>query len=235
MVIVKNTYRDNVVYGIDPHDRSRRLIIAENNVFDTHQKHGIIISREVNDSFIFNNRCYRNKLSGIVLDRQSERNIIAGNWTAENGGDGITLYESPNNLLWANIAMANKRYGIRVRNSLDAKLYQNIVLLNQMYGIYGHIKDLSHTERNFILDPYASEVSMTVVGGSLIDNDRGPLSVDQPVSLQMYNIDFITPLLKNGVQLTGVLNEFHESILNILFKQQKAVIVEQAYAKKTPE
>ena len=45
-VVKGNTYRDNVVYGIDPHDRSHGLIIAENDVFGTQRKHGIIISRE---------------------------------------------------------------------------------------------------------------------------------------------------------------------------------------------
>lgn len=65
------------VYGIDPHDRSHRLIIADNTVHRTRKKHGIIVSREVNDSFIFNNRSYENKLSGIVLDRNSEGNLVA--------------------------------------------------------------------------------------------------------------------------------------------------------------
>ena len=32
LVVKGNTYRDNIVYGIDPHDRSHRLIIADNTV-----------------------------------------------------------------------------------------------------------------------------------------------------------------------------------------------------------
>lgn len=229
VVIIKNTYKNNVVYGIDPHDRSSRLIIAENDAFDTHYKHGIIISREVNDSFIFNNRAYNNKLSGIVIDRNSERNIVASNWVAENGSDGITIYESPNNLLWENVALANKRHGIRLRNSLNIKLYKNVAISNQRYGLYGHIKDLSATARNFKLDPYASAMSMTVVGGGLASNVRGPLSIDRPMALQMYGVDFRTPDNRNGVALTGVLSEFQEPILDILFRQRKAVIVEPVF------
>lgn len=235
VVIAKNTYRNNIVYGIDPHDRSSRLIIAENDAYDTHKKHGIIISREVNDSFIFKNRSYRNKLSGIVIDRNSERNVIASNWVAENGSDGITIYESPNNLLWENVALANKRHGIRLRNSLEIKLYKNVAMSNQRYGLYGHIKDLSGTNRDFKLDPYASAVSMTVFGGGFASNGRGPLSIDRPISLKMFGVDFRTPDNRNGVQLIGVLSEFQEPILDILFKQRKAVIVEPVFANRNPE
>jgi poly(beta-D-mannuronate) C5 epimerase len=99
VVILGNTYRDNIVYGIDPHDRSRRLIIAHNDVFGTHKKHGIILSREVNDSWIIYNRTYNNQLSGIVLDRASVNNLLAYNETYKNRSDGMTLYESGNNLL----------------------------------------------------------------------------------------------------------------------------------------
>jgi len=228
VVIIHNTYQNNVIYGIDPHDYSSGLIIANNDVFDTQQKHGIIVSREVNDSFIFNNRSYNNKLSGIVLDRKSEGNVIASNWVAENGSDGITLYESSNNLLWKNVALANKRHGIRLRNSMNIKLYNNVALSNERYGILGHVKDLSNTARNFKLDSYKSEISMTVVGGSLMSNGRGPLFIDNPLLLQMYDIDFRTPDNSYGVQLTGSLNEFQNPILEILFKQRKAVIVEPA-------
>ena len=101
-MIKGNTYRDNIVYGIDPHDRSHGLIIAENTVFGTKKKHGIIISREVNDSWIINNESYDNKLSGVVIDRNSESNLIAYNRVHGNHADGITLYESGDNLLWGN-------------------------------------------------------------------------------------------------------------------------------------
>ncbi len=106
LVVKGNTYRDNIVYGIDPHDRSHRLIIADNTVHGTRKKHGIIVSREVNDSFIFNNRSYENKLSGIVLDRNSEGNLVAYNEVYRNHSDGITLYESGDNLLWGNQVLA---------------------------------------------------------------------------------------------------------------------------------
>ncbi|MFD2980383.1 NosD domain-containing protein, partial [Klebsiella pneumoniae] len=78
-VVKDSTYRDNIVYGIDPHDRSHRLIIAGNTVYGTKKKHGIIVSREVNDSWIINNKSFDNKLSGVVIDRNSVNNLIAYN------------------------------------------------------------------------------------------------------------------------------------------------------------
>src|SRR3546814_14775655 len=66
VVIRGNDYHDNIKYGIDPHDRSRRLIIAGNKAHDTKEKHGIIVSREVDDSWIINNQAYDNALSGKI-------------------------------------------------------------------------------------------------------------------------------------------------------------------------
>ncbi len=74
----------------------------------TKKKHGIIISREVNDSFIFNNRSYDNNLSGLVIDRNSVNNLIAYNEIYKNHTDGITLYESADNLLWGNKVISNQ-------------------------------------------------------------------------------------------------------------------------------
>ncbi len=51
LAVVGNEFRDSVIYGIDPHDRSRHLNMSLNATYGTHKKHGIIISREVNDSF----------------------------------------------------------------------------------------------------------------------------------------------------------------------------------------
>src|SRR3989449_2404877 len=59
------------------------------------KKHGIIVSREVNDSWIFGNESYDNALSGIVIDRSSLHNVVADNRVYRNRADGITIYESP--------------------------------------------------------------------------------------------------------------------------------------------
>ncbi|MFC4863171.1 mannuronan 5-epimerase AlgG [Pseudomonas sp. MAHUQ-62] len=226
VVIKGNTYRDNLVYGIDPHDRSHRLIIAHNTISGTRKKHGLIVSREVNDSWIFNNQIFDNKISGIVLDRNSTNNVLAYNEVFQNHADGITLYESSNNLLWGNKVVGNDRHGVRLRNSANIRLYENLVLGNGLSGVYGHIKDLTGQHRDLKLDPYETKVSLVVVGGQLAGNGSGPLAVDTPLSLELYRVDMSMPDKASGITFSGILGERQEEILDLLVRQRKAVRID---------
>ena len=234
VVVMNNTYRDNIVYGIDPHDRSQRLIIAHNTVQGTKKKHGIIISRAVNDSWLLWNKVVKSALSGIVIDRNSVRNLIAYNDLIDNAADGVTIYESPNNLLWNNRASSNKRHGIRLRNSVDIRLYGNIAVANQLSGVYGHVKDLSGTDRNLKIDPFVQNISMVVVGGQLIFNGSAPLAIDKPLSLELYGVDLLAPTKRAGIQLTGVLGQYQQEILDILVRRRSAVIIEPVERRDAP-
>lgn len=225
-VVKGSTYRDNIVYGIDPHDRSHGLIIAENTVFGTKKKHGIIVSREVNDSFIINNKSYENHLSGVVLDRNSVNNLIAYNEIYRNHSDGITLYESGDNLIWGNRVFANRRHGIRVRNSTNIKLYENLAMGNGLMGVYGHIKDLKDTDRDIELDPFDAEVSLIMVGGNLASNGSGPLSIDSPLSVELYKVSMLAPTKTSGITFNGILGDRQDEILDLLVRQQKAVLID---------
>jgi poly(beta-D-mannuronate) C5 epimerase len=228
VVLLGNTYKDSVVYGIDPHDRSERLIIARNTVQGTKKKHGIIVSRAVNDSWILWNKVVGNALSGIVLDRNSVRNVVAYNDVFNNGADGITIYESPNNLVWNNRASSNRQHGIRLRNSIDVRLYGNMAVANRLSGVYGHVKDLRGTDRDIKLDPYEPSISLVVVGGQLIFNGSGPLAIDKPLSVELYGVDLLAPTKKAGIQLAGLLGEHQHEILDILVRQRGAVVIEPA-------
>src|SRR5471032_2648988 len=225
-VLKGNTYKDNIVYGIDPHDRSHGLIIADNTVYGTKKKHGIIISREVNDSFIFNNRSFDNKLSGLVIDRNSVNNLIADNEIYRNHTDGITLYESGDNLLWGNKVISNRRHGIRIRNSVNIRLYENTSMANGLTCVYGHIKDLTDTDRDIALDPFDAKVSLIVVGGELAGNGSGPLSIDSPLSVELYRVSMLAPTKSSGISFNGVLGDRQEEILDLLVRQQKAVLID---------
>lgn len=225
VAIVDNVYRNNIVYGIDPHDYSSRLLIANNEVYGTLEKHGIIISREVNNSWIVGNRSYNNGLSGIVLDRQSSNNVVANNVSYDNQGDGIGLYESPDNLLWKNRVMNNLRNGIRVRNSSNVDVYHNVAVLNGTWGIYGQLKDLSGTNRNFKEDFYTYEVSMNVVGGELASNASGPLSTDNPAYISIYDVGMRFPRSNVGIHFEGVLGEYQMQIFDALRNQDRAVFI----------
>ncbi|MGH8441177.1 MAG: mannuronan 5-epimerase AlgG [Pseudomonas sp.] len=225
-VVKDSTYRDNIVYGIDPHDRSHRLIIAGNTVYGTKKKHGIIVSREVNDSWIINNKSYDNKLSGVVIDRNSVNNLIAYNEIYRNHTDGITLYESGDNLIWGNKLINNRRHGIRVRNSVNIRLYENVAMANGLVGVYGHIKDLSDTDRDIALDPFDTKVSLIVVGGELAANGSGPLSIDSPLSVELYRVSLLAPSKASGISFSGVLGERQDEILDLMVRQQKAVLID---------
>lgn len=233
VVIRNNVYHDNIKYGIDPHDRSRRLIIAGNTAYGTKEKHGIIVSREVNDSWIIDNKSYENGLSGIVVDRSSVNNLVAHNQVYRNHSDGITIYESPDTLLWQNVSTGNGRHGIRVRNSTDLRLYDNVAVGNNLSGIYGHIKDLRGTDRNLRLDPFHQRVSMVVVGGQLVSNGSGPVSIDQPLSLELYDVDLRAPRRELGIKFSGVLGAYQDQVLDLLVRQRKPVAIRPADAQRT--
>lgn len=233
VVILGNNYHDNIKYGIDPHDRSLRLIIAHNSASGTKEKHGIIVSREVNDSWIFENKSFENGLSGIVVDRSSVNNVVAHNQVYRNHADGITVYESPNTLLLENLVAANYRHGIRVRNSIDAELRGNVAIANGLSGIYGHIKNLSDTGRNLRLDPFSQRISMTVVGGQLVSNGSGPVTIDQPLSLELYDVDLRKPERELGIKFTGVLGQYQEQVLDILVRRKLPVVIRPASGNAT--
>jgi len=225
LVIVGNNYHDNIVYGIDPHDRSHRLIIARNKASGTKKKHGIIVSREVNDSWIFENHAFENKLSGIVIDRSSVNNVVADNHVYRNHADGITIYESPDTLLWRNVAGANQRHGFRIRNSTDVRLRDNIAVGNGLSGVYGHVKDLRGTDRNLSLDPFSQTVSMIVAGGQLVSNGSAPISIDQPLSLELYDVQLLAPRREFGIKFTGILGRHQDQVLDLLVRQRLPVVI----------
>ncbi len=172
--LIGNEYRDNIIYGIDPHDRSRHLLIALNTAYGSQKKHGIIVSREVDDSFIVGNVSVHNKGSGIMLDRTSIRNIVYANTAVANEGDGLTFYESGCNIAVANDLSRNKRAGVKIRNSTDVGMYDNRLEANGASGADIYISDLRQSPegqtRNFELDPFQALVTAVLSGNSFADN-----------------------------------------------------------------
>lgn len=175
--VIGNEYRDNVIYGIDPHDRSQDLRIAYNTIYGTIKKHGLIISREVDFSYLVGNISFDNAGSGIMLDRDSVANIVYANTAFDNRQDGLTFFESSCNLVMANDFFANARSGIRIRNSWDVALYANRIADNAGSGIDAYIADLAGSAagdtRDFALDPYLPVTSFVAEGNILDANAIG--------------------------------------------------------------
>ncbi|PKH07923.1 NosD domain-containing protein [Moritella sp. Urea-trap-13] len=225
IVIAHNVYRNNIIYGIDPHDITSHLIIANNEVYGTKVKHGIIISRDVSDSYIFNNKSYKNNKSGIMLDRSSQRNIIVSNKTFENGSDGITLYESGYNIIANNQSYKNKAHGIRVRNSQYFRLIDNYILSNKKFGVYIDTASLkTHLHRDLKLDPFETKSSGYISGGVIANNKSGSVYSKSSEFVSFYNLT----LEDNGsnrlrLGFGGDIERFHNQIVKAMLVENKVV------------
>ena len=182
IVILGNIYDKNIVYGIDPHDHSKNLIIAYNTTKNTKEKHGIIISRDVSDSFIFKNLAEENAGSGIMIDRNSTNNIIAYNISRRNQGDGLTFYESGHNISYGNTLIYNKKNGLRIRNSQNIHSQEDIINHNELAGIDMYSIDLMAVKgakhRNLKLDPYVQKTSVTMIDVEMIGNREAQFKLD---------------------------------------------------------
>lgn len=192
--IVGNEYVDNVIYGLDPHDRTRKLTVALNTTYGTKAKHGIIISREVDDSVIVGNLTFGNAGSGIMLDRDSSNNIVHANSAFQNEQDGITLFESSCNLMTSNNLLANKRDGLKVRNSFDIGAYGNRVEANRGAGVNVYVANLLETKsgetRDFKMDPYDAVTSISLRRNLISANGVG-ISAQGASGLAMFSNKFV--------------------------------------------
>jgi poly(beta-D-mannuronate) C5 epimerase len=212
VAIVGNVYKENIIYGIDPHDRSRRLIIAENEAYGTKKKHGIIVSREVDDSWIFNNYSHNNHGSGFMLDRTSVRNVVAYNRAYRNEADGMTLFESQDNVVYGNKLIANGKNGLRVRNSWNVVAFDNTIMLNGGNGVQVYTQNLEEHEkdRDFELDPFTQRASLDFSGGTVALNSAGGIKTSGTEYLKFSGIEF---LVFKPTFLRGDLNDSAREIV----------------------
>jgi mannuronan 5-epimerase len=113
-------------------------------------------------------------------------------------------------------------------------MYNNNSIANGSAGIYGHIKDLTGTDRDLRIDPFQPTVSMVVVGGQLMHNGSGPVSIDKPLSVELFDVDLLAPIGTTGIGMKGVLGEFQHQVLDLLVRQRLPVVIEPADKRKTP-
>ncbi|MBW3642884.1 MAG: right-handed parallel beta-helix repeat-containing protein [Actinobacteria bacterium] len=147
-----NVFRDNILYGFDPHDATTGLLVEDNEAFGN-GSHGFIVSRFVVDGVFRRNRAHDNAGNGIVMDFRSDRNMIEANLVENNAGDGIVLLGSGQNTVVDNVVRGN-RVGVRV-NNLDSnanKVHRNRIEGNKIgLQAYGGAGDLLVTD-NVVLD-----------------------------------------------------------------------------------
>ncbi len=234
VAILRNVYANNIIYGIDPHDRSKRLIIAFNEAYGTHKKHGIIVSREVNDSWIVNNVSHHNNRSGFMLDRTSVRNLVADNVSYENGADGMTLFESEDNVVRNNHIYKNRKNGLRVRNSWNIVAHDNVITQNDGVGVQLYAFDISDSEsdRDFILDPFTQKASMTLTSSVVALNKSGAFKIADVEYFALSKIEFLWDAKK---LFRGNLNELSDEIALGLRRSPRSIEIVHVASKGDEE
>lgn len=200
VVFRNNVFRDNDVYGLDPHTGSDRLVMEDNEAFGN-GSHGIIISKDVQYSRIARNRSHHNQGNGIMID-YSDDNMVVDNRSWENDRDGIVLQHSARVLVRGNQVTRN-RVGVRVTSrSTEATIERNDITGNQIgLEIY-----------NVPRGPGASPRPVTVTDNE-IDGDRdhdgavmqdvvGVRFADNTVSGHRFGVRF-----RYGVRVDGLSRE----------------------------
>jgi len=214
-VINGNEYIDNIVYGIDPHDRSRRLVIGYNTAYDTQKKHGIIISREVNDTLIAGNISFDNAGTGFMIDRESHGSLVYANTSFHNKNDGMTYFESDCGIIAANKVFENEGSGIRLRNSHNLGVFYNDITDNKQNGLKAYtgtlFGDPVHKLRDFDMDPYDELTTVSVVGNAIQSNGTG-INLEPITAAYLKANKFInqSPKIARG--------EWFENDANILYR-----------------
>jgi poly(beta-D-mannuronate) C5 epimerase len=188
VVITDNALVDNIVYGLDPHDRSRRLGIAGNTAIGTRRKHGIIVSRGVSDSWILENRAIGNAGTGIAIDAASSDNVVARNLAAANRGDGFSLFESPHNLLWGNLAIGNRKSGLRIRNGWVLEVHRNAFVGNGYDGVEAYAEQLGPELENKWRSAAELRLGLSLGCNLFAGNARSALNVRNPSRIDLSGV-----------------------------------------------
>jgi poly(beta-D-mannuronate) C5 epimerase len=171
---------DNAFVDLDPHDRSRRLVIAGNTAIGTQRKHGIIVSRGVSDSWIVENRAIGNAGTGIVIDAASSGNVVARNLAAANRGDGLSLFESGRNLLWGNLVIGNGKSGLRVRNGWAIEARRNAFVGNGYDGVEAYAEAPGPELAGAWRSAGELRLGLSLGGNRFVGNARSALNVRNP-------------------------------------------------------
>ncbi len=210
VVLLGNVYYDNIIYNIDSHNDSNRLLIARNLTYNAQQAHGIIISRKVNDSIIAENISFSNYGSGIMLDRNCNTTLLYSNLAIGNEGDGIAVFESDHNLVLDNIIARNVRNGIYVRNSDHISAKTNFIFRNGYSGAETAVVDIDKLEtRNFKLDPYHKSASVLYEGNQFDSNLNAAMTAKNKSIVTVRNNKFHN---SGPVFFGGELAPFAESL-----------------------
>jgi parallel beta-helix repeat protein len=133
--VVDNHIAESHVYGIDPHDDTRAMLIHGNHVYGTRRSHGIILSRRIHDTVVSHNISAGNAKAGFFVDKASHDVLITGNDSYLNGAEGLVLHEVTRIAVVDNRFHNNGGDGIRLRASSAILLDRNDIAGNGKNGL----------------------------------------------------------------------------------------------------
>jgi parallel beta-helix repeat protein len=129
-----NLVERSIVYGIDPHTESTRLVIRGNRVFDS-GVHGIILATRVTHSRVVDNVVRGTGLHGIVVFDASNDNTITGNHVS-NTFDGLVVTDSSGNVFEGNVIDPARRFGVRVSGRSIDNVFRGNRIVGPLLGVY---------------------------------------------------------------------------------------------------
>lgn len=182
VVMVDNRFTNNIQYGIDPHDFTTDLLIADNRVTDTRLETGIAASRGIAHGHIINNTAINNS-NGIMLDRYTHDMVLAHNRLVRNRQRGIALYESQAILVYNNTMQDNADHSLIARNSWTVGIFNNTVKGTSMAATARSMWDGT---RDLARDPYRPFVSLTLGGNSFTVKDGPAIETVGPTVLELH-------------------------------------------------
>ena len=179
IAFVGNVFRDNALYGLDPHDYTTGLKVIANRAYHN-GTHGIVFSVGVVDAVVRDNHSFANGANGIVMDQRSNRNLITGNLVEGNKGDGIVLLGSSDVTVRGNEVRAN-RVGVRVNLRSARNLIEHNLIQGNRRGIelYGGARD-TRMAHNQVIDSAVEGVAIEAPGSvSTADTiSGGPVGIE---------------------------------------------------------
>lgn len=125
-------FRNNTVYGLDPHTYSKRLVVDGAQAYGN-GSHGIIFSDHVTASVVRNSVSHDNGENGIIMDERSTDNLIENNLVYDNKGDGFVTADSPRLTVESNTIRGN-RVGVRLDpgDAATVTLHDNLITENTL-------------------------------------------------------------------------------------------------------
>ncbi|MEW5852740.1 MAG: right-handed parallel beta-helix repeat-containing protein [Myxococcota bacterium] len=168
---VGNEVGHNVVYGIDPHDNSDHLLIANNHVHHN-GTHGIICSKNCDHLTIRNNETSHNGRHGIMLHLNISASVVEGNRSHDNGGWGIAIFGSPSNVIRGNDCYRNE-YGIHIYEGTQYNVIENNVAHdNELVGIrFASGARANRVRNNWVFDNDSTGLSGVEAADQSIENN----------------------------------------------------------------